>query len=250
MISHDVTCYFQVVHDSSRYSHPANWAGYLLMGRDTVLRDRIQPLVCSIRSLLQASQEDYLVAALRHLLSMVSPVARWLWSYNICILQISASVKRISQCDGIMEPKYSTRQAVERKVGAVLGWEELLMATGFHFIHQIKKDVPATIVYPEHDDSGIQRRCQQQLEALLNIPHCLRALSSLTRHPASALPTLNTVSHLSPSLHPPHSLSLPPTHSLSLTTAAVSKNLSGSYRGCPKRGQGSNRAWCMGQSWM
>ena len=62
----------QVVHDSSRYSHPANWAGYLLVGRDTVLRDRTQPLVGSMCSLLQASQEDYLVAALRHLLSMVS----------------------------------------------------------------------------------------------------------------------------------------------------------------------------------
>jgi hypothetical protein len=165
-----------VVHDSSRYGHPANWAGYLLVGRDTVLRDRTQPLVRSMRSLLQASQEDYLVAALRHLQSMVS-----------------ASVKRVSQCDGVMEPKYSTQQAVERKVGVVPGWEELLRATGFHFIHPIKKDVPTTIVYPEHDDSGIQRRCQLQLEALLSIPHCLRPLSSLSRHPAVALPVLTAL---------------------------------------------------------
>lgn len=42
------------------------------MGRDIVLRDRTEPLVRSIRSMLQASQEDYLVAALRHLQSMVS----------------------------------------------------------------------------------------------------------------------------------------------------------------------------------
>ena len=108
--------------------------------------------------------------------------------------QITASVKRISQCDGVVEPKYSTRQAVERKVGVVPGWEELLTATGFHFIYQIKKDVPATIVYPEHDDSGIQRRCQRQLEALLNIPHCLRSLACLSTHPASARPILAAVS--------------------------------------------------------
>lgn len=108
--------------------------------------------------------------------------------------QISASVKRISQCDGVVEPKYSTRQAVERKVGVVPGWEELLTATGFHFIYQIKKDVPATIVYPEHDDSGIQRKCQKQLEALLNIPHCLRALASLTKQPMVAKPLLTVVS--------------------------------------------------------
>ena len=62
----------QVVHESSRYNHPANWAGYLLVGRDIVLRDRTEPLVRSVCTLLQGSQEDYLVAALRHLLSMVS----------------------------------------------------------------------------------------------------------------------------------------------------------------------------------
>lgn len=166
----------QVVHDSSRYSHPANWAGYILIGQDIVLRNRTQALMLSMCSILQASQDDYLVAALRHLQSM-----------------ISASVKRISQCDGMVEPKYSTHQAVERKVGVVPGWEELLMATGFHFIYQIKKDVPTTIVYPEHDDSGIQRRCQQQLEALLNIPHCLRPLSSLAKHPPAARPLLATL---------------------------------------------------------
>ena len=117
-------------------------------------------------------------------------------SKKVFSLQISASVKRISQCDGMVEPKYSTRQAVERKVGAVPGWEELLMATGFHFIYQIKKDVPTTIVYPEHDDSGIQRKCQEQLEALLNIPHCLRPLSSLAKHPPASRPLLATVSCL------------------------------------------------------
>ena len=56
---------------------------------------------------------------------------------------------------------------VESKVGSVHGWEDLLVCTGFHFISQIKKDVPATIVFPEHDDSGLQRKCQKHIEALL-----------------------------------------------------------------------------------
>ena len=124
-----------------------------------------------------------------------------------------------------MEPKYTTKQAVERKVGAVPGWEELLMATGFHFIHPIKKDVATTIVYPEHDDSGIQRKCQEQLEALLSIPHCLRPISSLSKHPTSSLPILASVSAtlcvyfstLSQSLSLPPSL--PP--SLSLLPASL-----------------------------
>jgi len=69
----------------------------------------------------------------------------------------------------VVEPKYTTRQAVESKVGSVHGWEELLECTGFHFISQIKKDVPATIVFPEHDDSSLQRKCQKHIEALLGM---------------------------------------------------------------------------------
>lgn len=42
------------------------------MGQDIVLRDRTQALIRSMCSMLQANQEDYLVAALRHLQSMVS----------------------------------------------------------------------------------------------------------------------------------------------------------------------------------
>ena len=81
--------------------------------------------------------------------------------------QIVSSLKRISQCDGLVEPKYTARQMVESKVGSVHGWEELLACTGFHFISQIKKDVPATIVFPEHDDSGLQRKAQKYIDALL-----------------------------------------------------------------------------------
>ena len=128
---------------------------------------------------------------------MCAPVCPIMYICQCYVFQISTSVKRVSQSEGAMEPKYSTQQAVERKVGAVPGWEELLKATGFHFIHPIKKDVPTTIVYPEHDDSGIQRKCQQQLEALLSIPHCLRPLASLSKHPSSASPVLASVrSHI------------------------------------------------------
>ena len=83
------------------------------------------------------------------------------------LFQIVSSLKRIAQSDGLVEPKYTARHSVESKVGSVHGWEELLASTGFHFISQIKKDVPATIVFPEHDDSGLQRRAQKYIEALL-----------------------------------------------------------------------------------
>lgn len=106
------------------------------------------------------------------------------------------SLRRIAQCDGLVEPKYTSRQVVESKVGTVHGWEETLTYTGFHFIGPMK-DVPATIVFPEHDDSGLQRKAQKHLEALLGIPSpCLKALASLSKHPEVVQPLVDAVSGL------------------------------------------------------
>ena len=85
---------------------------------------------------------------------------------------------------------------MESKVGTVHGWEDLLTSTGFHFIGPMK-DVPATIVFPEHDDSGLQRKAQKHIEALLGIPSpCLKALSSLSKHPEVVQPLVDAVSSL------------------------------------------------------
>ncbi len=103
-------------------------------------------------------------------------------------------MKRISQSEGSVEPKYTSRDSVVSKVGSVRGWQELLTCTGFHFIGAMK-EVPATIVFPEHDDSGLQRKAQKHLEALLGIPvQSLKALSTLSRHPGVAKGLLTAVS--------------------------------------------------------
>ena len=61
-----------MVHTSGKYGHPANWAGYMLMGKDVVLRDRSLDLAKSIRRMLQ-SPSDHLVATLQLLQNMVHP---------------------------------------------------------------------------------------------------------------------------------------------------------------------------------
>ena len=61
----------QIVHTSGKYGHPANWAGYMLMGKDIVLRDRSADLARSLRMMLQSPQ-DYLIATLKTLQAMVS----------------------------------------------------------------------------------------------------------------------------------------------------------------------------------
>lgn len=114
------------------------------------------------------------------------------------------------------------------------------MATGFHFIYQIKKDVPATIVYPEHDDSGIQHKCQRQLEALLSIPHCLRSLSSLIKHPASARPILAAVSASLLLMHISHYVCS--TFSVFLCSCTLQRPLWTPQRVC---GEGSKFSWSM-----
>lgn len=105
-------------------------------------------------------------------------------------------MKRIAQADGLAEPKYTSQQAVESKVGGIEGWRDLLSYTGFHFIGAIK-EVPATIVFPEHDDSGLQRKALRHLEALLGLPQaCLHSLATLSRRSDVAAPLFSTVRKL------------------------------------------------------
>lgn len=71
-------------------------------------------------------------------------------------------------------------------MGGVEGWQDLLTHTGFHFISSIK-EVPAIIVFPEHDDSGLQRKALHHFDALLGLPQpCLLALATLSSGSSSA----------------------------------------------------------------
>ena len=95
----------------------------------------------------------------------------------------------------MVDPKYTTQQTVESKLGtSVHGWKELLESTGFHFINPVKKDVSTTIVFPEHDDSGLQRKTQKYIEALLGVPPaCLKGLAALCKYMEVGKPLLTTV---------------------------------------------------------
>ena len=116
--------------------------------------------------------------------------------------QVGSSLKRIAQADNLTEAKYTSQQTVEGKMVGIKGWEDLLSFTGFHFIGQTK-DVPATIVFPEHDDSGLQRRTLRYLEALLSLPQtCLHALAVLSRQPWVAAPLFCAVSMCPGIWHP------------------------------------------------
>lgn len=80
------------------------------------------------------------------------------------------SLRRIQE--GNTDPKYITKMSVEQKVGPVHGWQDLLTNIGFHMIEHMKKDVPPMIFFPDHDDSGLQRKCRRHLESLLSKLYC------------------------------------------------------------------------------
>ena len=78
-------------------------------------------------------------------------------------------MKHLSQGITQSEPKVANRNTIESKLGSVEGWEELLACNGFHFINSSKKEIPSTIVFPEHDDSGLQKKTHKAIEALLGM---------------------------------------------------------------------------------
>lgn len=98
----------------------------------------------------------------------------------IFCVQIVTSLKHLSQGITQSEPKVANRATIESKLGSVNGWEELLTCNGFHFINSVKKDMPSTIVFPEHDDSGLQKKTHKAIESLLGTIYCAHACHIVT----------------------------------------------------------------------
>lgn len=159
-------CYaMQTVANNKKYSHPIHWGGYVLIGKDVILKDRMPEASVALRNMFHVS-EDYLIAGLKVLQSM-----------------ITLTMKKITE--GNPDPKYTSEQSLEQKMGPVPGWRELLKCAGFHFISQISRDVPNTVIFPEHDDSNMLRRCRKYIESMLNLPQGgLSSLQHLVKQPA------------------------------------------------------------------
>ena len=55
---------------NKKYSHPIHWSGYMLIGSDTLFKDKTAEMAVSFRNMLQAS-EDYLIAGMKIIQGMV-----------------------------------------------------------------------------------------------------------------------------------------------------------------------------------
>uniref|UniRef100_S4RFY6 Uncharacterized protein n=1 Tax=Petromyzon marinus TaxID=7757 RepID=S4RFY6_PETMA len=150
----------RAVQAQAQFSHPSNWAGFVLIGRDVRLNS---PSALVRRALLQILQwPDRARDALRVLLHLVEK-----------------SLQRIQR--GQANSMYTSQQSVENKVHGVAGWQGLLTAIGFR-LEPPANGLPAAVFFPLADPAHRLQHCSTTMQALLGLPHpAFYALSKLTR---------------------------------------------------------------------
>ncbi|KAL2079565.1 hypothetical protein ACEWY4_025309 [Coilia grayii] len=148
----------KTVQSSKQFSHPSNWAGFMLIGSDVKLNSPSSLVGQALAEILQ--YPDRARDALRVLLHLVEK-----------------SLQRIQ--NGQKNSMYTSQQSVENKVGGVPGWQALLMAVGFR-LDQAATGIPAAVFFPTADPGDRLQQCSATLQSLLGLPPpALQALCKL-----------------------------------------------------------------------
>ncbi|XP_076139979.1 tetratricopeptide repeat protein 28-like [Alosa pseudoharengus] len=146
------------VQSNKQFSHPSNWAGFMLIGSDVKLNSSSSLIGQALAEILQ--YPDKARDALRVLLHLVEK-----------------SLQRIQ--NGQRNSMYTSQQSVENKVGGVPGWQNLLMAVGFR-LDLAGTGLPAAVFFPTADPGERLQQCSATLQSLLGLPHpALQALCKL-----------------------------------------------------------------------
>ncbi|XP_015232317.1 PREDICTED: tetratricopeptide repeat protein 28-like isoform X2 [Cyprinodon variegatus] len=145
---------------SKHFSHPSNWAGYMLIGSDVKLNSPMSLVGQALAEILQYPEKAR--DALRVLLHLVEK-----------------SLQRIQS--GHCNPMYTSQQSVENKVGGVPGWQALLSAVGFRLeVSGCAAGLPAAVFFPTSDPGDHLQQCSTTLQSLLGLsPPALQALCKL-----------------------------------------------------------------------
>ncbi|XP_044737970.1 tetratricopeptide repeat protein 28 [Chrysoperla carnea] len=148
----------QTVQHTKHFAHPANWAGFLLLGANIRLSNKVALMGQALCELLKAP--DKCRDALRVTLHLVEK-----------------SLQRIHR--GQKNAMYTTQKSIENKVGQVGGWKELLMSVGFRF-EPAANGIPSSVFFPQSDPEERLTQCSASLQALLGLSSTsLQALSKL-----------------------------------------------------------------------
>ncbi|XP_062372772.1 tetratricopeptide repeat protein 28-like [Sardina pilchardus] len=148
----------KTVQSSKQFSHPSNWAGFMLIGSDVKLNSPSSLIGQALAEILQYPERAR--DALRVLLHLVEK-----------------SLQRIQ--NGQKNSMYTSQQSVENKVGGVPGWQALLSAVGFR-LDQAATGIPAAVFFPTADPGDRLQQCSATLQSLLGLPPpALQALCKL-----------------------------------------------------------------------
>ncbi|XP_026153474.1 tetratricopeptide repeat protein 28 isoform X2 [Mastacembelus armatus] len=150
----------KTLQSSKHFSHPSNWAGYMLIGSDVKLNSPMSLVGQALAEILQYPERAR--DALRVLLHLVEK-----------------SLQRIQS--GQCNPMYTSQQSVENKVGGVPGWQALLSAVGFRLdFSGSGAGLPAAVFFPTSDPGDRLQQCSTTLQSLLGLsPAALQALCKL-----------------------------------------------------------------------
>ncbi|XP_070707262.1 tetratricopeptide repeat protein 28 [Pempheris klunzingeri] len=150
----------KALQSSKHFSHPSNWAGYMLIGSDVKLNSPMSLVGQALAEILQYPERAR--DALRVLLHLVEK-----------------SLQRIQS--GQCNPMYTSQQSVENKVGRVPGWQALLSAVGFRLdFSGSGAGLPAAVFFPTSDPGDRLQQCSTTLQSLLGLtPPALQALCKL-----------------------------------------------------------------------
>ncbi|XP_044251803.1 tetratricopeptide repeat protein 28 [Drosophila takahashii] len=147
----------QTVQHTKHFAHPANWAGFLLVGSNIRLSNKV---------------------ALGHALcELLRTPERCRDALRVCLHLVEKSLQRIHR--GQKNAMYTTQQSIENKAGPVGGWKDLLMAVGFRF-EPAANGIPSSVFFPQADPEERLSQCSASLQALLALtPATLQALAKL-----------------------------------------------------------------------
>ncbi|CAH1163307.1 unnamed protein product [Phaedon cochleariae] len=149
----------QTVQHTKHFAHPANWAGFVLVGLNVRLSNKVALMGQALCELLQVPEKCR--DALRVTLHLVEK-----------------SLQRIHR--GQKNAMYTTQKSIENKVGSVTGWKELLMSVGFRF-EPASNGIPSSVFFPQSDPDERLTQCSASLQALLGLTSTsIQALSKLT----------------------------------------------------------------------
>lgn len=148
----------KVVQSSKAFSHPSNWAGFMLIGSDVKLNSPSSLIGQALTEILQHPERAR--DALRVLLHLVEK-----------------SLQRIQ--NGQRNAMYTSQQSVENKVGGIPGWQALLTAVGFR-LDPPASGLPAAVFFPTSDPGDRLQQCSSTIQSLLGLPNpALQALCKL-----------------------------------------------------------------------